>query len=261
MYYMLFCVIAIFLICIAFGGWRGIFKSLFALLAMVLSIGITYVANPYVSKAIVDYTEFDEAIEDNIYSRLESTVNKEVTEKLESIGITEEAGLEDMATTQTSEIMGQNPDKATQMQLISGLGIPGKLKDSLVENNNDDIYRQLGIDNFYKYIAKYVTYMIINAIAFILCFIVLRLILMIEVILLNNAVAETPVLAGINRIGGMMCGAVVGIVIVWIFMAVVQLIFGADYDTMIAQNVFLTKLDSANLLVYVVTRVVEVLSI
>ena len=66
MYYITFCVIAILIICALLGLKRGLFKTLFGLIAVVLSIGVTYVASPYISAYIVEHTEIDEYIENRI---------------------------------------------------------------------------------------------------------------------------------------------------------------------------------------------------
>ena len=46
MYYIVFCVIAILVVSATVGLWRGLFRSLFGLVALILCIFITYLVIP-----------------------------------------------------------------------------------------------------------------------------------------------------------------------------------------------------------------------
>ena len=87
MYYIVFCIAAILLLSALIGLKRGLFKTLFGFLALVLSIGTTYIASPYVSAFIMENTEIDESIENAIYEKIEKDTKKSVEESLKDAGI------------------------------------------------------------------------------------------------------------------------------------------------------------------------------
>ena len=77
--------------------------------------------------------------------------------------------------------MEENPDKATQIQLIEGLNLPKGIRNNIIENNNDEMYNTLGITTFYKYISGYAARLVVNALSFVATLIVIRLILLLSV--------------------------------------------------------------------------------
>ena len=64
MYYLVFGIIAIICICGLVGLRRGLFKTLFGFIALILSIFVAYYVNPYVTDYVVENTEFSSAAEE-----------------------------------------------------------------------------------------------------------------------------------------------------------------------------------------------------
>ena len=62
MYYTTLCAIAIIVICGRIGLSRGLFKTLFGLLALVLSIAVTYYVSPYLGTYVIENTDGEETI-------------------------------------------------------------------------------------------------------------------------------------------------------------------------------------------------------
>ena len=252
MYYIIICVAAILLISAGVGLKRGLFKAFFGLLALILSVVATYVASPYVSAFLIDNTNIDEKIESRIYDKIEDKTRKKVEESLKNAGVTKD--VEALTDAETVEILSADPDKATQMQYISEMNLPESVKKVIIENNNDSIYDLLGIEGFYKYISNYVAVMIVNLLAFILTFIAVRLILFLIGLIIGRLIEDIPIVAFVNRVGGMVLGLGTGLILIWIFMIIAGFIFGAAYDEMIAENILLQKLDETNLIMRLLTN-------
>lgn len=252
MYYITFCVIAILIICALLGLKRGLFKTLFGLIAVVLSIGVTYVASPYISAYIVEHTEIDEYIENRIYTKIESQLQKRVAESLQSSGVTTD--LSKLTQEETSHLLSVEIDRATQVQLIDEMDIPESIKTAFIENNNKSTYETLGTGTFYKYISEYTGRLILNAIVLVGTFVILRSILALIGLIINKIIGGTPILSGLNRMAGMVLGLLIGCAMIWVFMIIAGFAFGASYDSMIAGNPVLEFIDSHNLITTIITK-------
>ena len=246
MYYIVFCVIAILVVSATVGLWRGLFRSLFGLVALILCIFITYLVGPYATDFVIDNTEIDNYIEEKIYSRLQDSVEADIKESLKNAGYTE--GVETIVTEKKEEILAVEPDKATQIQLIDSLNLPEEVKSIFIENNNDETYKALGTTGFYQYLSGYAARMIVKAITMLVLFIFLRILLLVIGIFVNKALVNVPILSGVNRIGGLIFGLAIGLFVIWIFMIAAGFVFGSNYNDMISQSAILTKLDENNLL-------------
>ena len=248
MYYVTIIALAIILICGLVGLWRGLFKTLFGLLALIISLGVTYYASPHVSDYIIENTEIDDYIESKIYGKLEAAMEKKVKESLENAGITKD--IDALTKKETGNLMETDPDKATQVQMIDGLNVSDTIKSSFIENNNDAIYKSLGITGFYSYIARYAAVLITRIFSFVMTFIVLRLFLLLIAVIVNHLMDEVPGLSGFNRFSGFVLGLAGGVLIVWIVMTIGSLAFGSGYSDLIAKSDVLQKLDEYNILLH-----------
>jgi uncharacterized membrane protein required for colicin V production len=246
MYYITLCAIAIIVICGLIGLWRGLFKTFFGLLALVLSLAATYYVSPYVGNYVIENTEIDDYVESKIYDKLEKAVEKKVKESLENAGITKD--LDEIAKQETSNLMGTDPDKATQVQMIDGLNVSDIVKTSFLENNNDEIYESLGITGFYRYIARYAAILITKVLSFVMTFVVLRLVLLLIYMIINHLMGEVPALSAVNRFSGFALGLAGGVVVVWILMTIGSFAFGSKYTGILTESIVLQKLDEYNVL-------------
>ena len=252
MYYITFCVIAILIISGLVGLKRGLFKTLFGFLALILSIVVTYFAGPIVTSYIYDYTIIDEKIEERVYEELKEELEAKVTESLQDAGETK--NLETRAKEEAEKILSEEVDRSSQVQLIDDFDFPDSLKTLFIENNNDEMYEKLGIDNFYKYISQYTTYLIVKAMAFFGTFIVLRLLFLLIALIVGWIMREVPILSGLNRIGGLILGLGIGLGVIWVFMIIAGIAFGSAYDEMIEGNTVLEFLNNNNLITTILTQ-------
>lgn len=253
MYYIIFCVIAILILSALIGLKRGLFKTLFGFLAVILALGATYFVSPYVSSFIVENTEIDEYVEQKVYKKIETDTQKNVAESLKNSGVTTD--LSKLTKEETKFLMENDPDKATQVQRLDSLNLPDYIRKLYIENNNDDVYKLLGVKSFYKYISQYTARLVVNVISLAVTFLAIRLVLLVISLIIRKTMEEEPILSGIDRFFGMILGLAVGLVVVWIFMIIASIAFGSEYDTMIGGNEILIKLNEYNLLLRILTNI------
>ena len=140
------------------------------------------------------------------------------------------------------------------MQLIEDYNLPSVIKNSMIANNNEEMYSELGATGFYKYVSAYITRLVVSACTFVVLLLLLRLLFVIVYLFMKKLIMSIPILAGVDRVGGMIFGLCAGIFVIWIFMIFASLFFGAEYDTMIADSTLLTKLDETNLIMRLIMK-------
>ena len=253
MYYLVFGIIAIICICGLVGLRRGLFKTLFGFIALILSIFVAYYVNPYVTDYVVENTEFSSAAEEKIYNRLQKDMEKKMKQSLEDAGMP--GDLEKMSKEETAKLMEEQPDKATQMEMIRYMKLPQVLKDKIIENNNEGMYSKLNVTGFYRYMSAYLTKIIMNVIGSAGTYLAIQFVLLIICWILGAAVKEVPILTGIDKLGGIILGAVVGLAIIWIFMAIAFCALRGSYSEMIGDNPILTLLDKNNVFIKLLTNI------
>ncbi len=117
-----------------------------------------------------------------------------------------------------------------QMEFINNLPLPGKLKEAIQENNNADTYAQLAVRDFEDYVVNYLTCVIVNAVAFVITFLVLRIAVTILSLALD-LVSRLPVIHGINKLAGLAAGLIHGIILVWIAFVLITMFGGSEFGS------------------------------
>lgn len=120
-----------------------------------------------------------------------------------------------------------------QIAAIQNADMPDVFKNLLLVNNNEEIYQRLGADGFVSYVAKYLTRLIINLIAFMLTLLVVTVILR-AIIFALDIISNLPVLGFVNRLAGGVLGAVGALIIVWILFLIITML----YTTSIGKDIF-----------------------
>ena len=147
-------------------------------------------------------------------------------------GLLEKNILEKIGMTQTEQLTGP----AEQRMAIEATSLPDALKEALVENNNSEIYRMLGVDSFAKYVSGYLANCLMSIIVFLVIFIAVFLLLRFIVIALD-IIEKIPVLAGLNQIAGAVLGGVMALVFLWVAMLVVTAFSGSETGAMLAAEI------------------------
>ena len=120
-----------------------------------------------------------------------------------------------------------NTSKEEQIKSIENYELPEIIINSLISNNNEEVYSALMVTLFNEYVSLYITKLIINAAAFVGVFIVLNIIMKL-LLSASDLVNKIPVFKGINRLLGAALGAAEGILFVWIFYFVVITFLGNE---------------------------------
>lgn len=185
---------------------------------------------------------------------IDDIVNGDISgDELEEFGISSGVleGLTGESSETTVEEVIENADipRDVQIAAIEAADLPGLFKNLLTENNNEEIYEDLGVQTFAQYVGSFLAKLIINIVAFLVTFILVSLILR-AIVFALDIVANLPVLGAINRVAGGAVGAVGALIIVWILFIVVTLLyvtsFGREASEMIQGNVITRMLYEYN---------------
>lgn len=184
---------AVFLLAmVLYGHYRGFLRIAVSMVALIATLVIVRMGTPYMTNFLLQNTGIHAAVERGL------------------MGI---AGVEDVAEEEVRLPAGQR-------MLIEQLNLPDQMKEALIENNNNEVYRLLGVDAFMDYIGAYLTNMVLNVI----CSIVLFLVVYIGIRLIMgwlDLLAKLPILSGMNQIAGAILGGVQGLLLIWVLFLVV----------------------------------------
>lgn len=117
--------------------------------------------------------------------------------------------MEEMA--QTAGLAGRAGERA----VIESLEIPDQIKKLLIENNNGEIYQEMGVQIFEDYVGKYLADRVIRVIIFTVLFIVFYAFLHIIIVWLN-LISRLPILYGLNKIAGAVLGLAEALIFIWV---------------------------------------------
>lgn len=252
----------IFFVGIVAGAVRGFLKIGISLLSTVLTAVLFAFLAPHVGSALAQYTPLDELIQEKIVQAFlpeisaETLADKDLSgtplqgiplediEKLtkldwERLGIT----IDDFAS-----IYGNIP-KDQQIKEIEESGMPDFLKELLLENNNTAIYEELDVTSFPRYIAAYISRMMLNVISFLVTFI-LAFVIVKALMAAVDILGEMPILGIFNYVGGAAIGALCALLFVWVLFLVIAVCYslpvGKVCFDMIESSPFLKLLYDSN---------------
>lgn len=244
-------VLIIIVACMIIGALRGFVKSALGLVFSIVSFVLAYMLVPLVGAFLISNTQIDDYVEDKVRQKIEI----EVEERIKSDFLSE-TGMDIMSVDPTlmetikAEVYATDPSKNEQINIIRSLGFTEGFTNSLIENNNEDEKNRIGAMGFYDYIAKYIGNRAANLVAYVITFFTINIIFAILTLILRLAV-KLPVLNGLNRLGGALLGAVLGLVIVWAMFVLFESIPGQDICVravnQINESSFLTFIQEKNI--------------
>lgn len=192
---------AVFLLAmVLYGHYRGFLRIAVSMVALVLTLVVVRMGTPYVTSFLLENTGIHAAVERGL------------------LGI---AGAGDVPEEEVQLPAGQR-------LLIEHLNLPEQMKEALIENNNNEVYRLLGVDAFMDYIGAYLTNMVLNVVCSILLFIVVYVGIRLIMSWLD-LLARLPILSGMNQIAGAVLGGVQGLLVVWLLCLVVTACSGTGW--------------------------------
>lgn len=227
--------VAAVLVVFALKGRKvGFIKTIFSIFSIIIAIVVSSALSPYVSKALRTNDKFYNYINE----RVEDVINLKV---------------EDKDKTTVSE----------QAEAISKLSLPESIKKNLLENkNNSEVYKALHVDTFKEYVNGYITTIAINAIAFIITYLVVT-ILLFAVCIALNIISKLPIINGLNKTAGLLVGLFEGLLVIWMLCIVLTAFSSTETAQklfeMIKESQFLSCLYNNNLLIRLITNMAKVL--
>lgn len=159
---------------------------------------------------------------------IDDIVNGKITsEDLKKYGISSSVldGLNQKDSSSVEEAI-KNADipKDLQNKAIEMAKLPQVFKTMLNDNNNDSVYKDLGVKTFAEYVGEFLAQLIIHMVAF-LCTFLLVTILVRAVVFALDIVANLPVLGFFNRLGGGTVGLLIALIIIWFLFIIVTLMY------------------------------------
>lgn len=223
--------VAVYLIgMVLYGHYKGFIKMAVSAVALIITFTTIHVAMPQITSYLKNNTK--------IYSTFEDSMKEAM--KLDEIY--------------------DNEQPSGQRTVIEGLELPKQLKDALLENNNNEVYRVLGVDTFTQYVASYLANSIINIIGFLILFVVVFAALNILTVWLD-LVARLPIISGINKIAGGFLGGIEALIFLWILCLFITAFSGTTGGRALIQQIesstFLSYIYDHNFLSSFVMTVVK----
>ncbi len=147
-----------------------------------------------------------------------------------------------------------------QTKLIRQLPVPQFLQDLILNYNNEQGYAKLGVERFGDYLVSFLADIILNIAAFLLTLLVTHLI--IWAILAGLKVFDhIPFLHGINHAGGLVVGALQGVLVVWLLMLILSAMsgtsVGGDILQMVNKDTIMKPIYESNLFLKEVTEAIS----
>lgn len=220
--------IIVFLVAMTFAGYqRGLIKTIFSLLSMIIVLVLVTVLTP-ATEGIIKQTSMYSYIQDTVRDYVEESVNKQLGNNV---------------------IMGIG--EGEQNKVIDNLPVPQNIKDSLTKNNTESGYKEFKVSNFVDYIVESITDTILNAISFIILFILITIAVRVAVYLLD-IVAKLPVLSLFNHGGGAIAGFFEAMAIIWTLCIIITAFgattWGREIFDIINNNILLSLIYNNNIL-------------
>lgn len=208
------------------GFRKGLVRTAVSMVFFIIVIAATSWLNPYVGDFIRENTDWQDKIQeqcgDVLFQGMENRMDLSVT---------------------------------SQVTFIEKLTLPQTMKDKLLENNNTEMYRHLAVENFADYLSKYLAHGVINGITFLISFFAVNIILRM-ILYAVDILTEIPGLGLLNRLGGLLLGAVQGILWVYILFLIVTLLcdtgVGAYLMGVIKEDPVLNWIYDGNYLVHII---------
>lgn len=205
---------AVYLLGMIINGHR---KGFIRLAVSATALLITLVAVNYAQPHVIDWLKYDTSIYETMKEKMAESVGiDEILERMELDGPAE---------------------KADEWMIIEDLPIPQQLKDLLVENNNIEVYRTMGVEFFRDYIGGYLADLILKAVVFIVLFLVVYMALQVVVLALD-LIAKLPIINGINKIAGAALGGAEALLVLWIAGIFLTAFSGTELGSSILSQVY-----------------------
>lgn len=220
---------------IIIGLKRGLVKMAFSLASVFIILILVNILTPSVKQLLKStpvYTEINKAIEEYVGEHM-ANATEEITQS------------------------GVNAQKT----IIEELPLPKGVKTSLIENNNQEGYKDMKVDSFSSYIATALSELILSAVTFVVLFVVISIMVKILMEVLN-IVAKLPVINTFNTAGGAIIGLMEALVILWIVCIIITACstteWGQQVCKAISENEMLNFIYDINPIQKLITKIFSI---
>ena len=236
----------------AIGYSKGLLRTVYSILSGIIILVLVTVATPYIADALEDYTTLDTKIENMCHEQLRNAINKNESEKnleekkdsnTKKVVDKEASGKKDKKSSGKSSGKADGEKDILDLESFENIGklqirLPDVLLEYLMDTDQyaDELLEKSGI---YESVSKRITRMALNAIAFLITFIILTIVFGV-IYRMFHIIEKLPVIGEANKGLGAILGFVKGMVIVWIFFAFVSLNavseFGQQFIAMVYES-------------------------
>lgn len=282
-------ILAIFFLFVASGWRKGLVKKMAGIVALLLSSVLVSIALPYITEFLKSETPVYQYIVqqcetvlggNNVNAWLtgqkggSSIDREEIRSLLEYYGMDSsladtlsDAELESLVHQYFQEYLDQSSSenalsltKVEQTKLIQNLPVPDFLKEMLLNYNNGEGYKKLGVTDFAGYLVNFFANIILNILAFIVTLLVVQLVLWTGIAALD-LFSRLPVLNLLNHLGGLVVGALQGLFAVWLIFLVISLTsatqLGMTLMNMVNESTLLQPMYESNLFLKIVVQAIS----
>ena len=238
------------------GAFRGLIRTALSLVSIVISILIVYILSPVVSDYVIEHTEIDDKIYNKAYDLIETRIEDNADKLVDSLGIDlSHVPYLDSADTVIQKhkviaeyIMSESYNKASQLDILDKVNLPKFINKAIVNNNNKETYNEVGADNFFQYVARYLSRIAVKVIVVIGMYILCRILFFVIIWFATAAVRSITIIDIADKIGGGAAGLIMGVAAAWLILIVASMVMSGSYNEMVNANPLLKLLDTTNIL-------------
>lgn len=243
MNWLLVAVVAVLLVFAFIGHQKGMLRIVFSFGSLLIALLVSYLAAPYMTELLKDQT----ALYTWVQEKSTEFVNREAQPDEEPQASEEQ---EDSASAKNA---AQDGDiGSTVADMLDGLSLPTPLRDQIEEAASQaEAAEEATVAQVKTQISNKMAELAVSAIGFAVTLLIARIVLWILYAVLDM-VSRLPVIHGINQTVGMVVGLAEGLLLVWIFFALLtclmQTQFGRQCLEWIAESRLLSFLYEYNIL-------------
>lgn len=222
MNWLLIVILAVLVIFVIHGFYKGFIRIIFSLISIILVIAFIAWSTPYIS----DFLENNTPIYNSIQQKCETHIHEKV-----------EANTE------------ESIENSADVLVVAGITLPTSIQKRLIDESVGAADELLESTGLYTQVANTMAGFMVTGIAFLIALLA-ALVVMHIIGKLLNLFSKLPIIRGINRFLGLFAGLIQGLIVVWIFMYLVAVCctnnFGQIMTGLINQSHFLTYLYNNN---------------
>lgn len=185
----LLCVCVLLFVVFALLGWHdGFVKTCFRLVSLAIALALAAMISPPIANQMMKQAAFSEKITEGVSEVL----------NLDKLG-------EKVEITHVD---------------IDGLSLPDPIKQQILKFNDSDGFSKLAAETAAEYVSTLVATIVVRALCFVIVFTIVAIILFLATNALN-LVVRIAGLSTVNKIGGLLLGLLMALVIVFVLFALI----------------------------------------